>query len=651
MNPQKMMRYWVELVMGIFMRKLREVPGKITNLAASLRDTSEGTETNFLETGQKLQTIYMDTTGLTRHVRETTQQLTGTGDENMLSKIAALVDNARNELDRHQAHATTSLAPIKAVINHLANLYRACDQIDRIALNLRVVGLNIGIESTRSEESLDMFTVVSEEIIDLSDKVIVTSESIREEARTAGDEQENALEKISGGLCQLQSLSSDASKAVNEAVDEIENCMQTATEVFDQAGNRFDDISRQVGEIVTGIQFHDSMRQRIEHISDALMEMNQQITKKPSGGGSSHSITARWGEAHAVAALQTLQLGDVIEGIGQVYRQSATAFEGIGNEMEDLSQSIDGVCRETTGDGSFKNTETRDPFERLIGVLDHLKHLIGQANQLAEQIEENVLKAAEIGRRFSRYVKEVEAISFETHIKALNTIVKSARLGHQGQTLEVLAQEMNLLSKETDEFVAYVEENLQQVGTSAEKLKHQAGGTSDPSDTDHQRRDHAVDKLTIEIDELAEIKNQIKEQLGAAAQRSEAITTDIEAVLNGLDFLPRLSDDMTCHLEYLEGVIRPLQPFGEKFQKSPESDSGKLAAVYTMQRERDIHGKLFSDQDNSQHETEALPVGAPSNMSTEDQTWDASTIELFDNVGEETEEDEHRDLGDNVELF
>jgi methyl-accepting chemotaxis protein len=642
--PQKVFRFCKNVALSLYFRKLNEVPEKIVTVTAGLKAASDGVEEKFLEMGQRLQTIYAGTSGLTRQIQETTRALAGTGEENILGKVEGLAEKSQKALAGHQERVATSLAPVKAGIEYLEALCQSCDQIDRIAMNLRVVGLNIGVESTRSIEARDMFTIVADEIVQLSNKVNAAGSLIRGDAETARADEVRAVDSISKGLQELQSLSAEAAKAVNAAVSEIKGCIHSATAVFDQSCERSDEISRQIGEIVTGIQFHDSMRQRVEHIVDALVEVAQKMSDSSSVKmAAAGSIRARLGEAHGVGSLQMMQLVDVIKEINRVHGQSAGAFERIGNEMRSLSESMKAAWRDPSAEAFGGKPGDRDAFESLIEALALLKALMDRADLLVEEIEKSVLRSSEIGARFSRHMKTVESIGFETHIKALNAIVRAAHLGEKGQTLEVLAQEMSRLSRETRGFVANVVDNLGQMSNCADKLRQ---------DTDHpqsvsQNRGEAAETLGRGIEAVAENKNQLMEQLDAAARRAEALCEEIATAVMGLSFLPSLADGMTGCLEDLKESLHALKPFGKKTQTDPD----QLIAAYTMQRERDIHQQLFVRDTPTGVDAELFSGGEVTGAIGNDRDATEGCVELFGDSDEEKKEENAQDFGENVELF
>jgi CheY-like chemotaxis protein len=331
--------------------------------------------------------------------------------------------------------------------------------------------------------------------------------------------------------------------------------------------------------------------------------------------------------------------------ITRVHGQSAGAFERIGNEMKMLSESMKVTWSETSAEVLGNGGSSSDAFKRLIGALEQLKGLMVRADSLVDEIERSVLRSSEIGARFSQHMKTVEIIGFETHMKALNAIVRAAHLGKKGQTLEVLAQEMSRLSRETREFVASVVDNLGRMGNCAAELRRDKNTVL--PDIDSRNRGEAAETLGRGIEVVAENKNRLMEQLGAAALRAETLREEISITVKGLSFLPSLADDMTGCLEDLEGSMEPLTPFAENAQGDPDL----LSVAYTMQRERDIHEKLFVGDNNAGFETELFPAGNTADAIGNDRDPAAGSMELFGDLKEEKKEEGAKNFGDNVELF
>jgi methyl-accepting chemotaxis protein len=640
----------------LFLRRIRGVPDRLFSLSNAL-GVSTGDEASFLEMGRTLQSIYTNTADLIQFIRETIQSVMGDTDENILGRVGDLARRAETALVHHQERVAGSLVQIREVADHLGGLHQACDQLGRIALNLRVVGLNIGVESTRSAEGKEMFTVVSQEILQLSNTVNAIAARIRGDATAAMTEQITAFDTISGGLQMLKGLTAEAADVVKAAVEETDRCLAAFVMAFETADGRFQEISRRVGEIVMGIQFHDNMRQRVEHITAAL-EGSARTFRGDAGAaetdsGESATREKALGNACAMVGLQKAQLADVISEINRVHRESADSFEEMGSEIRELAGIMSAVIAEQ-GPGS-------DPFSKLSDALAGLGSLLDRGDALGRRIEESVSKATEISRRFSQHLKDVDRISFETKIKALNAIVKAGHMSEEGRTLEVLAQEMNRLSQQTNRFVDHVEEKLTRVGQFGEAAPEDAG--------EAERVLFDISRMfTQGIEELVQVRSTMNQRAEAASEKADALRATVSRTIGDLGFLTALAEEIAGHLGTLEAISLKLSVVSEKWQGKQAGGMEHLIDTYTMQRERAIHRSTLLAETSS-----AETSGAESEPETDISIWDDSGdpppdtgISLWDDFGDPSpetaetaeaeepppkKEEDADDFGDNIELF
>ncbi len=662
----------------IALRKVKGLPDQMALICEGLR-SSTSNESDFLDMGRTLQSVYTDTTELIRHIQDTIQEIMGDANDNILNRAGDLAKQAETALTQHQERVASSLIEIKDVADHLGGLNQACDYLGRIAMNLRVVGLNIGVESTRSEEGQEMFTVVSKEILQLSEKVDAIVNRIRQDATAAMTEQMQAFDTISSGLRELNGLTVQASGVTSAAANETERGIAAFLKAFETADIRFREISSRVGEIVMNIQFHDNMRQRVEHITDALDNSGRTIGGRSPDRGGVNSETAdhtpeqgdsrkeALGHACSIAALQGSQLADVIMEINRVHRESTAAFEEIGREIGELDGIMSTVNADIHEPGMGRREMFSDPFSKLATALTGLNELLKQGDELGGQIEESVSRASEIGRRFSVHLNDVNAISFETKIKALNAIVKAGHMSDEGRTLDVLAQEMNRLSDQSNDFVEGVEEKLRRIGEFGDRV--QKLGKDGREENGHHSSE-VSNILAGGIDEISRMRDLMNARVGEAMDKVEALRVVVRQTLSNLEFLTVLADDMSGHLEALDAVNSRLSPLSEKWKTGEASGADVLSESYTMQRERMIHASVFSPDGKLPEETGAIhdnprSLGMDGDVSLwgDDEDEGRKTLPEEGNIslwGDDENEaemtssekgDDDEAFGENVELF
>lgn len=577
----------------------------------SLETTCKNVEPRFLDLGQKLESAYADATELTRQTLDTVGQIGEEKHETVLLRVGRFAEESLGLFRKSYERVTENLRHINEIIRYMGELCNMCPVIEKIALSLRVVGFSMSVESSRSADSQEMFGVVSRQISHLSENITEVSENMLEDARTAQTEQVSAYGRLTENLRLMGKLSEDARTAVQDSAREIEQLVSRSFEALEQAGLHSHEISVQVGEIVAGIQIHDSMSQRISHIVNALYDLRGLCTKILSG----EEIAEKTDFAHSIAELQCAQLRQTISEIDAVYGKTLRAFEKIHSE-------VDLLCRSFPIFGSEgENRDATSEFTVLQSALSHLSSLLGQGSGLLDQIRDTAARASETGSVLAIYAEDVGRISFETHLVALNAIVRAAHLGHGGRTFEILAQEVKTLSDQSKLFTGRVTENLRLISC----LILKTGRSCDQSQEF---------PLNIGLGNISRAHIQFRTESAAASQSSDNLKTLISQIISELDFFPALSRELTRHLNQLENIRTMLKSQEKKMVSQGISETRKLTGRYTMQQERGVHEQVTGQSPDSDNHTGQVPNQKPDQEYADDEP-----------------DDNDREMGDNVELF
>ncbi len=612
---------------------------RLSAIAASLDAIPKNSEPGFMKLGMELQSIYSDAADLSRQTLETVKLIGGESEQGLLTKVGTLVKASLEKVRICQATASENhdLAEthVSEVTKHLSNSYSLCAAFNKTARYLKAVGLQMRIECSRSTQSMEMFSVVAHEIGAVSSRFTETAEKIRDDSETARQGQVSAQAKTSESLRQLFKLADDTEQTVQLSMQEIEKVMGLSLETLEQAGVRSRRISDHVGEIVMGIQFHDNMRQRIEHIIEALVEVEKRCEKNAFSADPDITPSNESSTAHAILELQKAQLHNIISEINAVHERAGQAFQEIGNEVDNLTQGLSSLETELSDDSLYRQGETQDPFESLKSGLLHQHRLIDQGFSLVEDMNKTAVQASETVTELSSHTQSVRELSFETHLTAINAMIKAKQLGAEGMALDKLVQEARSVSERSNLFAANVEEIQDLIAASARKLQ------SRPQE--EVRDDEAIISLNDVLEEISQGGAQFRENSLDAFNRAGALKETISRVSRELDFLPALACELAEHQQHLEEMSRTLNPSAGEETTLTQEEIDEIRESYTMQEERSVH-EQFIDQTCASIDADGEdlePDGPIAGM-----TDFESPLPL---TGETTNKD--CDLGDNIELF
>jgi methyl-accepting chemotaxis protein len=644
--PEKRKNYWLSRLaekassfffikkFGHTRKRAREIPPLLSDLIGSLEDVCRDAEPNFMRLGRELESVYSEADDLTQHTFETVRRIGGESNQGVLIRAGELARQSFSNFRTCHRQVAENLDHVSAIIRYLGELHGACATLAQIGMFLRAIGFNIGVESSRTANSSDMFTVVSQQIRELSEKITEIGRNIRESTEATQSGQISVHSKISGGLDQLETLADETREAVENSVLKIEQLMEFSLNTLEEAGTHTREISRQVGEIVAGIQIHDSMTQRVQHIVHALHKF-EMLVCPPAGSrerGFGKDMKKR-SLAYSILNLQREHLKQIIADVDRVYQKTIQAFGRIHSEIDRLTHSLSsfGFTRET------ENSPEEDSFSGLRSALLRFHELLEQGNSLVERIHKTATEATDTASNLSGHINRVREISFETHLLALNAIVKAAHLHKEGRSLEVLAQEVKNLSDQSKRFVRDVTLLLEQISDSVRKM---GTGLLDSSGSDE------TEARDIGIEDISRAYTQFMSDSSKAVQRAQSLNTSISQIISGLEFFPDLSRELKAHLCQLEELAELLDVPEAPDMEMLIAETDKLAQKYTMQQERGIHENFLDYQEQNIFQPSSDAADTPA------RDTDESFTDTGPENGQASELPDNDDyLGDNVELF
>jgi len=594
-------------------------------IADFLESTMGEVEEKFLDLGRDLQSLSADANLLAGRMRQSAQAI-GRGDtgESFLENLDAVVRSGLGELDDCRNGILENLKTIDAGIKHLGKLVTICTTIDQIGMSLNVVGLNIAVESSRSSEAQAMFEAFTDEIRKLSNRISRISQSILQDAGATRLRQTEAQDEILKGLFTFNKLNRSAQKVVEEAVEEIRDILELSMEALERSDRNSRDISDQIGEVVVTIQFHDIARQKIEHIAWALRDLARDDSERPG-----EEDPAPWtaGRAGKVIGLQAAQLEEVVEEIQAARGKSDSAFHALDRLVERLVTDVSMSDEKGREEGRLQ-----ERIGALQKGLEQLRDLLDQGRRLETRIQETAEQVSDTASSLSEHIDQVRSISMDLHLKALNAVVKSARLREEGRALEVLAQEVSKLSMQAEGFVAEVVDILQSLVALSLDLEL---GSWDEDETEEE------DAIETGIRVVGQYNQQCRTETRAALEHSRALRSEIHRTGDGLDFLNTLSTRLTGYLEQIHQKGEALDAWVDSESEDADEALEQVARRYTMDSERQLH--------NQQIEGRQAVL-----------SWPEKTVEVLDSdellfpeldSEDEEEAESDEDMGDNVELF
>ena len=586
----------------------------LNDCMAALRTACKQVESDFLEIGEKLQSIHAQSTRMTDNAQSAVQDLGLETDASVLSTITRTAHRALDNFELEHSGMTEKMVRFGAICQHLHQLDGMTEGLSGIAKALKMVAINISIESSRADESRESFLVLSREIRALSNTVADQAKTLRDEIRAIKGKLENAQHVMGTNLGHFSLLAGEARGAADTAAPECQALMDESLNVLQKVGADGTSISQSTGQIVVNLQIHDNVSQRIEHIVDALADAVQMLQKMRQDSECEESVAA----VHATIELQAAQLANIITDIDDVFQKCSLAFDLIADKVGNITAGILQMAWGEVGGRTGHKSEAGS-IGSLMAALEKIRALIGQSDEAIDELKAIGKDATEAVSRIGDHMEQVRKVNFDIHLKSLNAIFKSTHLGNRGRAIGVLVQEMKELATQSNELV----ERIESINSA---IMNEAGHLQTEASDEQAAEVVGIDQLDNSLDAFSRTGAVFSRHADEMAELGRSFDAMITSAGRQLTFLQPFADRLRDQKECLTALRARLAPWVTASGGSTTVllDKTRLAQRYTMQQERDIHTVVL---DNS-----AIGADAPENNGAGDFSSDS-------------------ELGDNVELF
>jgi methyl-accepting chemotaxis protein len=207
---------------------------------------------------------------------------------------------------------------IEGMVEVSARLGGMLDEIEGVADQTMLLALNASIEAGRAGAAGAAFAVVAKEVRKLSDRSRQTAERMRE--ITIQTKTESGTVQRELGLVAEQSLESscEAQQAINAMMTMLDQTAESTQSQLLDVSTKSQMLSDAIGRVVIAFQFHDLLRQRLEHAAAPLAALGDRhigIDAALRGNAANASVDRKavgqaGGKIKSVGAPPTLEIVD-----------------------------------------------------------------------------------------------------------------------------------------------------------------------------------------------------------------------------------------------------------------------------------------------------------------------------------------------------
>ena len=536
-----------------------------------------GCEQDFLRLGKALEGFNATAVAVSREASGLAELTAGDTVGNASANLSTNLERLGRECGN--AAAGQDITNLDAIAEVGSRLTASIRDFTRLVKHLTMLGIATRIESARLGSHGLGFSTLADDVEKLAGKIASASEAISRRALELTSQcHEAALSLVdmdkARKACSLTAV--DLLQADLDALDSLtKSSRQTAAEIAEEASGMVQSVS----SAVHSMQFHDIIRQQLEHVAEAAQEAKAMAVEGPltQGGHDARDWEELAGWMRSVLVLQCSQLGNAKDRFAEAMQSLGASLRDISVRVQSMAAQAGSVANQESGQGGVLGqieSEVREISQSLRDYSSLQLRMSGVMNQVGNSIKD-----------MSSSVSEIEEVGSEIELIALNASVKAAHTGEEGKALGVLASAIQKLSVDARGQTDTIMELLASVDSSSLTLTGLEQG-----ETDSSVFEEAVADLDNEVANLKSLGERSAVSASRVQNLASQLSEEIGNTVESLEFQKKLLSSMAEAEKVLREMVQELDaalPAGTPMSESPRLR--EMLARYTMDAERLVH--------------------------------------------------------------
>ncbi|CAO3440380.1 hypothetical protein [Azospirillum endophyticum] len=582
--------------------------GLVRSLKAELQDASAPIEAAFLTVGETLS--------------QTLDRMAAIG-ERFLA-LSALIDNedgvdASSRLGRVREVTDGLAANLRGTLDDLtgldgsgADMAALLAGLSRIIGEITALAINAKVQSVQIRSGSDDFSVFNREI----DRLHRLAEEATTQAIAHLAALRDAISAARDGAALFhrdnRTRLDDVGRRLQGSLDKLASHRDIAQQATRRFAGRAGEVGQRIARCISDLQVGDLTCQRLSHIAAAL-DVLELLTHPPKPSALPQEL--RWladlddrRRTDLSAAICALQIRQYEEANGDFGGQVAS----LKANLEALVRDADAIAREAVDlfGGSSRcepisaNAAAKDTGGSVLadvaGEVDRALELLHHYCRSDDVLRERVVEVSHGFDAMGRDVRAIRSIDTDMRLMGLNTTLKCTRLGNEGRGLGVVAQELRVCSRRTEDVSKAITEAIQSATRGANALDRR-------SDTDHRAAIELAEEMTNSMELLNRLHADQMRSLSVLTGDCREVSRLLTGTIDRLAIERRLEASARRFVERVEAGSR----IGEIHAPGIADDLHRLfAGLYTAERERTTHAQLFGGESLQGNDTQGDDVDA-----------------------------------------
>ncbi len=336
--------------------------------------------------------------------------------------------------------------------------------------------------------------------------------------------------------------------------------------------------SQNIAKIITNLQYHDIIRQKIEHVQRVHKEILNELSQYDGQDTNSLSIDGKMNCYIKIRDIAGLQASQLLH----ANKEYQNAIETITQRLLDLGDnmnSISDMCEQFTGDQSESSPNYFEDILRKLQEASHFKNDISNINMEYLKITENAITKLEVfGKSYGRICDADNKLQ-----KVVASFLKILEDAKDQKTVSMI-----------QEIIKDIEDSVEKIGMHVKTIDELKDSTINniPVIISEEKNRQILEDIATNssrvLSMMAEKNTRLFELLKANKDISGNISLEIKQAVADVKYYEYFDNMIEKIIAELNSISTKLSPCGVAGETSKESLE-RLKQHYTMQSEHAIH--------------------------------------------------------------
>ncbi len=499
-----------------------------------------------------------------------------------------------------------TISGIERILFSLRNLRQNLTTIKFLITNLKLDASYDSIPDSRAESDIsDMYAIIDSIIKEIHKKENIFLD-IKKTLITNQDKLSLLSEQNSPAL-------DEGFKNITKKIVKLVDIRQSALLAIPRLKSITKDCRENVSQIITNLQYHDIIKQKIDHIQLTHRNLINELDSIKEKDGESvmrHNHAKIFLKIRDIAGLQAAQLIHANKSYQNAIREITTSLKDTGESMSGISQ----LCSQFVSQPElFEVLDESDLQFKLENLSEQANTDIGHIEALSESTTGALQKLTRIKKDYPSLQK-----SGKTLINDIKRIINRFQKANNNNDDHNISQ-INLLIEESASIIHEISEGIENENTNLFSV-HKTQSSFIAGRTGYLNKLYTTTYglLSARRKSISDQLSKLQENIRDGSNITQSIRKSIDQV-KYYDYFEEVIEEIICELNNINYKLKLIDSKNE--EASADKTLSQLKKHYTMESEHRIH-------ENYSNKNGYIEAADPINIE-DGQTEDEDNLELF----------------------